>query len=97
MSYLSIEPSFIELIYLEVHISYKEALSGSDSKFWNPVTFVEINFQENYDTWDLFTKSKARNVLSSKSIFEVKNILDTIGSPTENAKWKLVARGFKHV
>ena len=68
----------------EIPISYKEAISGPDVKFWQKAIDSEIESLKKYKTWRLVPRSaaKGRKVLTSKWVFVEKQQVDDNGHAT---------------
>ena len=92
-SYVSTENIPIALLSNLVPITYSQAISSDDASFWKTGIDVERSAHERHGTWVLVPRSEASNILTSRWIFNVKDLPDG----GYKAKARLVARGFQQV
>ena len=95
-SYVSVGPQKA-LLSNHVPLTFAQATSGTDAAFWKPGIDAERDAHRRNGTWYLVPPSQAKNVLTSKWIFNVKDLPDSDGIFTQKAKARLVARGFQQV
>ena len=77
--------------------SYREAVTGPKAAFWQKGIDKELASHAKNRTWTLVSRSEAKNVLTSRWVFSVKQLPDDTGRLTEAAKGRLVARGFQQI
>ena len=77
--------------------SYKLAMNGPKVGFWQKVIDRELASHHKNHTRTLVPRSEANNVLTSRWVFNVKQLPDEKGRLTEAAKARLVARGFQQI
>ncbi|XP_047103363.1 uncharacterized mitochondrial protein AtMg00820-like [Schistocerca piceifrons] len=71
--------------------SFKEAISGPDSKYWKNA-IGELEAYEDNKTWKIVPTTNSQSVIDSKWVFKV--LFDPDGNITRY-KARLCARGFK--
>ena len=77
--------------------TYKQAMNGPRAAFWQKGIDKELASQAKNKTWTLVPRSEASNILTSRWVFNVKQIPDGSGNTVESPKARLVARGFQQV
>ena len=77
--------------------NFNQATSGARAAFWQTGIDKELASQAKNQTWKLLPRSEASNVLTSRWVFNVKQMPDGRGNTVETAKARLVARGFQQV
>ena len=77
--------------------SYREAVTSPKAAFWQKGIDKELVSHAKNSTWTLVPRSEAKNLLTSRWVFAVKQLPDDTGKLTETAKGRLVARGFQQI
>ena len=77
--------------------TFKQAVNGPRAAFWQKGIDKELASQTKNRTWELVPRSEASNILTSRWVFNVKQLPDANGIQVESAKARLVARGFQQV
>ncbi|CDF77556.1 Retrovirus-related Gag-Pol polyprotein [Chondrus crispus] len=77
--------------------TFKQATHGPRAAFWQTGIDKELASQTKNQTWKLVPRSEASNILTSRWVFNVKQLPDANGNIVESAKARLVARGFQQV
>ena len=77
--------------------SYKQAVNGPKVAFWQKGIDKELASHRKNRTWTLVPRSDATNVLTSRWVFNVKQLPDKNGKLCEALKARLVARGFQQI
>ena len=95
-SYVAVGPQKA-LLSNHVPLTFTQATSGVDASFWKPGIDAERGAHKRNGTWYLVPPSEATNVLTSKWVFNVKDLPGSNGGFTQKAKARLVARGFQQV
>ena len=96
-SYISLGPWQHALLSNHVPLTFVEATNGSDAAFWQKGIASEVDSHRRNGTWKLVPREQASNILTSKWVFNVKDIPSPGGGITEKPKARLVARGFQQV
>ena len=96
-SYLSLGPWQHALLSNHIPMTFAEATNGSDAAFWQRGIASEVDSHKRNGTWKLVPRETASNILTSKWVFNVKEMPSLDGGSTEKAKARLVARGFQQV
>lgn len=88
------KPVRYEADFIQYHApnSFKEAVSGPDSKHWRKAIAEELEAHEENKTWKIVPRTSSQQVIDSKWVFKIKS--DTNGKITK-FKARLCARGFK--
>ncbi|CDF39893.1 unnamed protein product [Chondrus crispus] len=73
------------------------ATNGPRAAFWQTGIDKELASQTKNRTWKLVPPSEVSNILTSRWVFNVKQLPDANGNIVESAKARLVARGFQQV
>lgn len=81
----------------EIPGSFKEATTGPKAAFWQASIDKELASQAKNRTWKLVPRTEATNILTSRWVFNVKQLPIANGKSAEMAKGRLVARGFQQV
>lgn len=79
----------------EDKLTYSTATKGESASRWTPAIESEIDSIKRNNTWTLVPRSEARNILSSKWIFKIKDGISKDGAPYEKYKARIVTRGFQ--
>lgn len=79
----------------ESKLTYSSATKGENSSSWIPAIESEIDSIKRNKTWTLVPRSAARNILSSRWIFKIKDALRDDGTSYEKFKARIVTRGFQ--
>lgn len=95
-AFITVEPDFRGLLTTETPLSYKQAVTGPNAKFWKSGIDRELSSLVKYKTWKFVPRSEAKNILTSKWIFKTKEIVEN-GNVENFPKGRLVARGFQQV
>lgn len=79
----------------EEKLTFSAATKGENSSKWVPAIQSEIDSIRKNNIWTLVPRTEARNILSSKWIFKIKDALREDGTPHEKSKARIVTRGFQ--
>ena len=72
-------------------------MNGSKVAFWQKGIDKELASHHKTHIWTLVPSSEANNVLTSRWVFNVKQLPDENGKLAEAVKVKVVARGFQRI
>lgn len=91
-----IEPESLALLLRDDNdsLSYEEAIDAPDREFWKPAIESELSSIEKNKTWALIPRKQAKNILTIKWVFKVKDAVNPDKTVTEKAKARLLVRGF---
>ncbi|CDF39892.1 unnamed protein product [Chondrus crispus] len=84
-------------VAIEGRNTFKQATNGPRAAFWQTGIDKELASQTKNRTWKLVPPSEVSNILTSRWVFNVKQLPDANGNIVESAKARLVARGFQQV
>ena len=76
---------------------YKQPVNGPKVAFWKKGIDKELASHRKNRTWTLVPRSDATNFITSRWVFNVKQLPDGNGTLCEAAKARLVARGFQQI
>lgn len=82
---------------ISIPSSFKEAINGTQSKFWQKAVDKELSSQRQSQTWTLVPRPTSSNVLTSRWVLTVKDIPDEHGQLLQKGKGRLVVRGFHNI
>lgn len=96
-AFLIIDTDSLALLTRDKDLSYNEAIGGPDKTFWKTAIESELFLLSKSRTWSLVLRQKVQKILTSKSVFKVKDVIHPDKSVTEKTKARLVVRGFQQV
>ena len=76
-------------------LTFTTATEGEDSKLWLKAIDSEMESLYTNQTWILVPRSEARNLLSCKWLFKIKDVVNDDGTNGVKYKARLVTRGFE--